>query len=1830
MKKLSSYLFLLSLVLVAFIACNRSSGGAMVEIQTKNFDDEISRNENLSFTFNTTLVPDSLLMQWDSTAYIQFNPAIPGRFRWTSGNTLVFSPFDQFAPNSQFTGKLTKELLKHGQKGNNLSPNSSFTFSTPSIGIKSFNAYWKKATGSDKPVLAATVKLLYEVDPKAIAGKLKAQVNGSNRTYTVLNNAPSDEINIEFTEYAVGDEDVAVSLSIDPGLPVLGANQPTKKELNAQSSLESITVLSINSVDASHDGANGRIDVSTSQQVATDKLRPQITLNPSVPFELESYGSGFSIVSAAFDMTQTYQLTISDKITGVFGGKLKSKYTAQIAFGEIEPTIAFVNTGAMYLSNKLNKNIAVRMVNVKEVKVTIAKVFENNLLAFMRYGDDYGYHYEYDEDGGGDDYYGNSYYYTSYKTEEFGQTVWEKTYKASDLEAIGKVNLLNLNFEDKLPQFNGLYVIKIEDTDRKFITDSKIVCYADIGMIAKYDGDKIHVFVNSISDAKPIANAEISFISSNNQVLHKATTNEQGVAVLPSLKSKYPDFTIAMITARNGNDFSFMHLDRTNVSTDRFEVGGRRDNPSNYEAFIYAERDLYRPGETIHAAAIVRTITGWNTPKQIPVKLKLLLPNGKEYKTVGKTLNNEGGCQADFDIAANMVTGTYTLELYTGNDILLNSKNISIEEFMPDRIKVELSTDKKELKPGQTVTLQGKATNLFGPPAANRNYEATMSLNHKPFAAKDFPNFVFNNSKDNYLEQIVTEGKTDINGQFNVPFEVSDQYVDMGILNGKIFATVFDESGRPVYGMAPFEVFTQDVFYGIGDFGDYISTKVPVDIPLVAVDKAGKAVSTKATLEIIRYEWRTVMESVGGSGRYRYSSQKDEIKEVSQDVNITGNKFSYKFKPTVSGEYEVRLSRPESGNKNASIVKSFYAYRYGDTQSTSFEVNQDGAIDIEFDKESYQAGESASVLLKAPFEGSMLITVERNEVLRYMFVNTDKKVAKIDLQIPADYVPNVFVTATLIRPAKDLSVPLTVAHGFANINVSNKKNQIAVKITANEKIRSKTKQKIVVEAAPNSEVAIAVVDEGILQIKDYKTPDPYNFFYQRRALEVKSFDIYPYLFPEIMAGAILSGGDGYNLNKRVNPVTARRAKLVSYWSGLVKTNSAGRAEYEIDIPQFSGDLRAMAVAYKDKAFGSSELHIKVADPVVISTGLPRFLSPGDTITIPVTLTNTTDKDASAKVTINTNNYIGIVGANNATVSIKANAESRAEFKAVAKTDVGVGKITVNAEAMGETFSEDIELAVRPAASLQKISNSGSIAAGQAETIKMDNDYLPNSIDAQLILSRSPLMELAGGLDYLIGYPHGCLEQTISKAFPQIYYYDITQSIGRTPRTAIGKTENNPNYNVQEAVKKIEAMQLWNGSLSYWPIEYNYDDNSFNENWWSNVFAAHFLLEAQKAGFEVKQPVVDKLVGYLQKRLAKKETYKYKYYDTDKKLREREIARKEIPYTLYVLAGAGKPVVPMMNYYKAKPELLSLDGRYMLAAAFALSGDKTKFSQTLPPSYTGESSQAEFDGSFSSPLRDKAIALNVLLEADPNNPQIGILSKQLVSDFKKQRWHNTQECVFTFLALGKVAKQSADSDVQAIVTANGKNIANFSGKDLKLSYADIQNSQVQISTTGKKGNLYYFWNMEGLSKDGKFVQEDSFLKVRKRFFDRTGKEITKLNFGQNDLVVVQLSLQSIGSASVPNVVVTDMLPAGLEIENPRIGELPDMPWIKDAALPQHQDIRDDRINLYTAAQNKTQNFYYTVRAVSPGRFRMGPVSADAMYNGEYHSYNGAGVVLVAAK
>jgi uncharacterized protein YfaS (alpha-2-macroglobulin family) len=739
----------------------------------------------------------------------------------------------------------------------------------------------------------------------------------------------------------------------------------------------------------------------------------------------------------------------------------------------------------------------------------------------------------------------------------------------------------------------------------------------------------------------------------------------------------------------------------------------------------------------------------------------------------------------------------------------------------------------------------------------------------------------------------------------------------------------------------------------------------------------------------------------------------------------------------------------------------------------------------------------------------------------------------------------------------------------------------------------------------------------VLQVTDFKTPNPYDYFYQKKALQVTAYDLYPLLFPELRAVVSSTGGDeGAEMQKRVNPMPAKRVKIMSYWSGIKKANGNGEADFEFDIPQFSGEIRLMAVSYKGQDFGGGENTMTVADPVVISTALPRFLSPGDTVSVGVTLSNTTEKAANLSATINVAGPLKVAGDSKQTVLVNAKSEGRAVFQIAANPTIDVGKVTITVNGLGEKFSDETDISVRPPSTLQKVAGSGSIEGGSSEKVNIGLSdpiaigFIPSSVNYQLVVSRSPAVELADQLKYLVEYPYGCTEQTVSAAFPQLYYGDLADLMQLN-----GAGKSNANSNVLEAIRKIKMRQLYNGAVTLW-------DDAGTEDWWATIYSAHFLLEAKKAGFDVDNSLLQTMLNYINNRLRNKQLVTYYYNRTLNK----KIAPKEIAYGLYVLALAGQSNVPAMNYYKANPNILALDSKYLLSAAYATAGDKKSFAALLPASFSGEESVAQTGGSYYSDVRDEAIALNALIDVDPGNSQIPIMAKHVSDKLKSRQWLSTQERAFAFLALGKLARSANQSDATAEIVVNGKTIAKVDNGQWKGDMKALKGTNIDIVTKGK-GRLYYYWMAEGISSSGAYKEEDNYLKVRKHFYDRFGKELTGSTFKQNDLIIVGITLERSFSTDIDNVVITDLLPAGFEIENPRTKEIPGMDWIKDASEPTALDVRDDRINFFVDATKNKQVYYYAVRAVSPGLYKMGPVSADAMYNGEYHSYNGAGIVKV---
>ena len=1789
-------LFLIPVIGIIFLyGCNRQA----VALDYTNAKDEVPQLGNLIFRFNKPLVNDSLLNQWDSTEYVSFEPKIQGRFRWEHGDELVFSPSRPLAAATTYKAKIGSELLRNSkfdkvEKGDNI------TFSTADLKLENTNTTWVLQDENSKTAVPQVdLYFNYPVSPAALKDKLAITIDGKLANYSMQSVSDDNKISLRIAGLTTEDRDYDVKISLDKGLVPQGGTNPTKEKADIKAVIPSPFTLTINDVNADHDGTTGTITVKTSQQVNAENLASFIKFEPAVKFTAAISDDGFVISSENFDATKSYVLTLTKGLRGKIGGVLKDDYKNNFAFGKMEPAISFVNKQAVYLAGQGNKNIEVKLVSVAKIKVIVSKIYENNLLASQRSG-----YYPKESNGSSEEYYEGE------SDAVVGDVIYEKEIDTKTLPKSGSARLFNFNIEDKLPEFKGIYHIKIKSAEDNWVSDSRFISLSDFGLIAKEGTDKIYVFVNSLKTAQPVSGVNVLAYGGNNQLLGTATSNADGVAEINYAKKEFAGFRPAMIIAKTETDFSYLPFSSTKVNMSRFEVGGKHINNTGLDAYIYEERDIYRPGEKINFSVVVRD-RQWKSPGELPVKMKFLLPNGKELKTFRKNLNEQGSLEGSVDIAESAITGSYSLEVYNGNDVLLGSQNFMVEEFVPDRIKVTAKLDKESLTTGESTKLSINAVNFFGPPAANRNYECEIQVKQNSFNPKKYPSYNFSIANPGIaFDKAVKEGQTDENGNANETFTAKDEYKNVGLLQASFYTTVFDETGRPVSRSTNADIYTQPVFFGIGEDGWwYYPLNQSIKFPLIAINKTEQLTTTQAKVEVIKHEYRTVLTKNGEY--FRYESQKEDKIVASNNINISGENTNFAFTPRTPGNYELRVSIPGA---NSYVKKEFYSYGgWGNDDNSSFEVSTEGNIDIDVDKTAYNAGETAKVLFKTPFSGKMLVTMETDKVVSYQYVNVDGRQASVDLKLTTDHLPNVYITATLIKPHDVSDIPLTVAHGYKNIMVEEKSRKMDVKIEATAAVRSRTHQKVKVKAAAGSYVTLAAVDNGVLQVSGFETPNPYGYFYGKRSLDVNGYDMYPLLFPEIRARLSSTGGDGdLETSKRSNPMPNKRIKIVSYWSGITKADGSGEANFEFDIPQFSGEIRLMAVAYKNESFGSTESNMKVADPIVLSTALPRFLSPGDTVNVPVTITNTTSKNTTADATLSVTAPLQAVGSLTQSVELKANSEARAIFKIIASPAISTGKIKVEVKGMGEKFVDETDITVRPPSTLQKVTGSGAIAGNTSQKLTIGmNDFIPGSVSYKLVVSRSPALRLANQFAYLVEYPYGCTEQTVSAAFPQLYYGDLADlfNTGKASKASA-------NANIQEAIRKIKLRQLYNGGITLW-------DGEGTEHWWASVYAAHFLIEAQKAGYDVDNGLLLTLLNYLNSKLRSRETILYYYNQKEQK----KIAPKEVAYSLYVLALAGKPNVSAMNYYKANPALLALDSRYLLSASYALAGDKTRFKEMLPTSFTGEVSVAQTGGSFYSDIRDESISLNVLIDVDPTNPQIPIMSNHVVEKLKQRSWYSTQESAFSFLAMGKLAREANKSTVTATINANGKTIGTLTTGSVQLNAKQLGSNTVDIITKGS-GNLYYWWQSEGISASGAYKEEDNYIKVRRKFYDRYGRAITGNTFKQNDLVIVQLSLEKSYSGSVENIVLTDLLPAGFEIENPRTKELPGMEWIKDASTPTAMDVRDDRINLFVDLySSRPQNYYYAVRAVSPGVYKMGPASADAMYNAEYHSYNGAGVIKV---
>jgi uncharacterized protein YfaS (alpha-2-macroglobulin family) len=870
---------LFAFFILSVIAFSWSCNSSQVSLTYTNAKNEVPVLGNLVFRFDKALVNDSLLNQWDSTEYVSFEPKIPGRFRWEAPDQLVFSPARALPPATSFKASLESDILQYSKFGK-IGKGEDIAFSTPYLQLENSNVAWAMPDDrSNAAVPQVDLFFNYQVKPALLKDKLKVAIGGKNVEYNMQTLSDDSRISLRLLGLKTEDKDLEALITLDKGLVPEGGKNGTKDVIENKLFIPSPYNLAINDVNSEHDGVTGTVYVRTSQPVVMTNIASELRFNPEVKFSVQQTDDGFAISSESFDADKSYLFTIKKGLKGRLLGELREQYENNVAFGEMEPSLSFTNSKGVYLSSKGAQNIELRVTNIQKVKVIISKIYESNIMMAQRYG-----YYPTESRASNKNEEGDEEEYYRYDESEyrggsdlsFGDVIYEKEIETRLLPKYGNSRLFTLNIEDRLPDFKGIYHIKVRSVTDYWLSDSRFISKSDIGLVAKEGKDKLLVFANSIKSAEPMNALNIVVYGKNSQVLGMGTTNADGVAEVEYSRREFLGFRPSMIVAKSTDDFNYLSFNDTKVNTSRFEVGGKRSNVTGLDAFIYAERDIYRPGEKVNFSVILRD-RQWKSPGELPVKLKFLLPNGKELKNFRKSLNAQGSLEGEVDIAVSAITGSYSLEVYTSNDVLLGSKNFNIEEFVPDRIKVTATLDKPTVTPGQTTNLSINAVNFFGPPAANRNYETEVSVSPKYFSPKKYTSFDFGLQKVGLsFDKANEDGTTDENGNASFSYSVPVMFKDKGILQATFYATVFDETGRPVSRSTTANIYTQNVFFGVGSDGYwYYPLNQAVKFPIIALDKNENALSgAKANIQVIKHDYRTILRK--HENYFRYESQEDD------------------------------------------------------------------------------------------------------------------------------------------------------------------------------------------------------------------------------------------------------------------------------------------------------------------------------------------------------------------------------------------------------------------------------------------------------------------------------------------------------------------------------------------------------------------------------------------------------------------------------------------------------------------------------------------------------------------------------------------------------------------------------------------------------------------------------------------------------------------------------------------------------------------------------------------------------------------------------------------
>lgn len=1332
----------------------------------------------------------------------------------------------------------------------------------------------------------------------------------------------------------------------------------------------------------------------------------------------------------------------------------------------------------------------------------------------------------------------------------------------------------------------------------------RILLASNIAMIAKTsaDGGQSFVMVNNILDGKPVSGSEVIFYDNQLQILGTSKTDGKGI-VMPDMKQQ-----ARYVVAKSGKNFAYLKLNEgTSLSLSEFDVSGIKSK-SGMKASIYTERGVWRPGDTIYLNCILAQ-KNKAIPETFPIQLKVKNPKGQVVYSEWMSNHLFGLYSFKIPTRYDAITGAYTATITVGLSVF--EKRLNIETIKPNRFKVdwvlkdELNSESSN---GGTLT----ASWLFGNPASKMKAKVDLTYSVVSPKFKTFTDYVFLDPEKSHVSGSATlfEGTLDANGQTTINY----QNLDKQLLNGKVACTftsrVFDPGGDMSTDYYVKEISPFSEYVGVkmphSDYGNRLNLNEDQSVQFVALSSTGKPVANRTlTIDLYDVRWEWWYEVRNYSGQYSHNDFRKliESKKVTTDQNgiatVVYNLKNY-------GRYFIKATNTQNDYSAGDYFYTGYPYDENDKSKEFISI-----LNFTSDKPEYQVGEKAVISLPGASQGNYIISVIReNRILKHYQVGASKERTFFELDITKEMMPNVYLDVSFIQPASGLKndLPLRM-YGVISIKVEDKSLKLNPVISCSDLFRPEESFEVEVSEQSNRTMAyqLFIVDEGLLGLTRFTTPNPYSDLFQKEALTMMTWDNYDQIIGELGEGfskMFSIGGDQAMSTENI-------AKLQRFKPVVLKTEpqvlKAGeKRKHKFTISNYVGSVRVMLISNNTEAYGSSEKTVPVKKELMTQLTFPRVVAINDVLQVPVTVFVSESNIKNVEVSLKTSGQIEIVGDRSRTISFNRPGDQTIYFNAKANSKIGASSVEAVVKSGSFQAQNKITFFVDNPNPITQEVKSYWLEPGATINEKIQPYGMEGTRKVKMSVSSLAGLKVSSYIDQLLQYPHGCVEQTTSAAFPQLYLNQFMELTLDQKKQAAD--------HVQQAINKLQSFQLRDGGFSYWP-----GDNEAYD--YASSYVGHFLIEAKNNAYQVPEDMLKSWYEYQSKsaRSYSRDLYKNKskYYDYN----GYEFIHA---YRLYTLALYGKPDWSAMN------RLNALDGKsdmttWCLAGAYAL-GDKKDIATKLIAGLKETIGVYRDDYiSYGSNNRDEAIIALVLTGLDRRSDASKILSK-IGKRITNRSYLSTQEMGMLLLAASKINSfNKASSEMKFSYEWNGDK------KDINSKY-----SVYDVDFKSEESQVFHFTNNSSIAVSVDIIQSGKsvsvaetnisrVIKIQVSYVDKNGKpvDLDKLIAGAD--VEAQIRVSHDGSlGALHNLALTTVFPSGFEINNSRIGGLNSI-HNKIA----YQDFRDDRImHYFNLNPGDVLNVSIPLTAVYAGTYLAPEMYCSAMYDPSAYARVRSGSVRIS--